>query len=81
MQSSNIDTNVRETSTKRFLGLAMSIVVVMILTSNGSAGNLSKYALSSAGHPKEIERLFAGWNSHDPDKVAAALLRTASMRT
>ncbi len=57
---------------KRILGLAMSIVVVMSLTSNGSAGNLSKYALPLAGHPKEIERLFAGWNSHDPDKVAAA---------
>ena len=57
---------------KRILGLAMSIVVVISLASNGSSGNLSEYALPPAGHPKEIEQLMAAWNSHDPDKVAAA---------
>jgi len=57
---------------KRILGIAMSIAVVMALTLNGSAGNSSKYAVPQAGHPKEIVQLFAAWNSHEPDKVAAA---------
>ncbi len=57
---------------KRIFGLAISIVAVMSLTYNGNVGNSSVYGAPPAGHPKEIEQLFAAWNSHDPDKVAAS---------
>jgi steroid delta-isomerase-like uncharacterized protein len=30
------------------------------------------YAAPDAGHPKEIEQLFAAWNSHNPDYVVAS---------
>lgn len=62
---------------KRFFGLAMSIVVVMSLTYNGNLGNSSIYAAPHAGHPKDIEKLFAAWNLHDPDKVAASFTEDA----
>jgi len=57
---------------KRIFGLAILIVVVMSLIYNGDVGNSSIYVAAQAGHPKEIEQLFAAWNSHDPDKVAAS---------
>jgi steroid delta-isomerase-like uncharacterized protein len=57
---------------RSIFGLAMSVVVVMSLTCNGAVGNSSIYAASRVEHPKEIKQLFAAWNSHDPDKVAAS---------
>ncbi len=49
----------------------------MSLTYNGNVGNSSTYAAPHAGHPKEIEQLFAAWNSHDPDKVVASFTEDA----
>ncbi len=58
---------------KRMFGLAISIVVVVSLTHSGNVRNSSMYAAPQAASGKRvIEQLFAGWNSHDPDKVVAA---------
>lgn len=61
----------------RILGLAISIVVVMSLAHNGDLGNTATYAASNGGHPNKIQQLIAAWNSHDPDKVAAAFTEDA----
>src|SRR4051812_12922046 len=61
-----------ETTMKRFFGLAMSALIVMSLPHNVDFGDSSIYAAPRARHPKEIEQLFAAWNSHDPDRVAAS---------
>ncbi len=57
---------------KSIFGPAILISAVVFLAYGSGAGSFSVYAASYAGHPKEIDRLFAGWNSHDPDKVVAA---------
>ncbi|MEO8042047.1 MAG: nuclear transport factor 2 family protein [Acidobacteriota bacterium] len=56
---------------KTIFRLTISIVAVLFFTYTGIIGNSSIYAAPQAGHPKEIEKLFAPWNSLDPDKVAA----------
>jgi steroid delta-isomerase-like uncharacterized protein len=57
---------------KRIVSFAISLVAVMFLTSEGSFGGLSIYAQRASSDKEIIEKLFAGWNSGDPDKVVAA---------
>jgi steroid delta-isomerase-like uncharacterized protein len=57
---------------KRIVSFAVSLVAVMFLTSEGNFGGSSIYAQKASSDKKIIEKLFAGWNSGDPDKVAAA---------
>jgi len=63
---------------KRFYVLAISIGISMFLTHYGNAQNSSTQAAKQAGSDKRIvEQMFTGWNSRDPDKVAAAFSEDA----
>jgi len=56
---------------KRSLWPAVLIVAAFSSTTTSARG-LSEYASPKPSHREEIKRLIAAWNSHDPDKVAAA---------
>jgi steroid delta-isomerase-like uncharacterized protein len=63
---------------KRFYALAISIGISLFLTYYGNAQNSSTQAAKQAGSNKKIvEQMFAGWNSRDADKVAAAFSENA----
>jgi steroid delta-isomerase-like uncharacterized protein len=63
---------------ERIVGLALSIVVVVSLAYNGNIGNSSIYVAQQATSGEAIvEKLFAAWNSHDADKVAATFSEDA----
>ena len=63
---------------KKFYALAISIGISLFLTHDGNAQNSSTQAAAQAGSDKRIvEQMFTGWNSRDPDKVAAAFSEDA----
>jgi len=63
---------------KRFDALAVSIGISLFLTFDGHAQNSSTQAARQAGSDKRVvEQMFAGWNSRDADKVAAAFSENA----
>ena len=63
---------------KRFYALAISIGISLFLTHDGNAQKSSTQAAKQAGSDKRIvEQMFTGWNSRDPDKVAAAFSEDA----
>ena len=62
----------------RFYTLAVSIVISLFLTQYGHAQGSPTQAAKQAGSDKRIvEQMFAGWNSRDADKVAAAFSEDA----
>ena len=64
---------------KRSYALAISIGLSMFLTFNANAQNSSSQAAGQAGSEKRVvERMFAGWNSRDADKVADAFSENAA---
>ena len=63
---------------KRFFALAISVGISLFLTHYGNAQNSSTQAAAQAGSDQRIvEQMFAGWNSRDADKVAAAFSEDA----
>lgn len=60
---------------KRILRSAVSIFTLLVLIPASGAINSSIYAQSSGNDV--IKQLFAGWTSHDPDKVAAVFTEDA----
>jgi steroid delta-isomerase-like uncharacterized protein len=64
---------------KWFAAFAVSIGISLFLTFNANAQNSSRRAVAQAGSDKRVvEQMFAGWNSHDADKVAAAFSENAT---
>jgi steroid delta-isomerase-like uncharacterized protein len=59
---------------KRLYALSISIGISLILTQYANAQNSST---ESARHARVFEQMFAGWNSRDADKVAAAFSEDA----
>ena len=58
---------------KRIYALAISVVISLFLTHYGNAQNSSTRTAKQKGSNKSVvEEMFAGWNSRNPDKVAAA---------
>jgi steroid delta-isomerase-like uncharacterized protein len=64
---------------KRLAAFAVSIGISLFLTFNANAQNSSSQSAGQARSDKRvIEQMFAGWNSHDADKVAAAFSENAT---